>query len=88
MDYFQDKCFKSKEDFEKFKRQRKEKYEDSFTVERLSRILDGEENYIDVKVKVGDMVYPIVGVADQSKSIKEPAFVLKADTEKGKIWEK
>ena len=59
-----------------------------FTVERLSRILDGEENYIDVKVKVGDMVYPIVGVADQSKSIKEPAFVLKADTEKGKIWEK
>ena len=34
------------------------------------------------------MVYPIVGVADQSKSIKEPAFVLKADTEKGKIWEK
>lgn len=88
VDYFQDKCFKSKEDFEKFKRQRKEKYEDSFTVERLSRILDGEENYIDVKVKVGDMVYPIVGVADQSKSIKEPAFVLKADTEKGKIWEK
>lgn len=88
VDYFQDKCFKPREEFEKFKRQKKEKCEDSFTVERLSRILDGEENYIDVKVKVGDMVYPIVGVVDQAKSVKEPAFILNADTEKGKAWVK
>lgn len=87
VDYFHDKCFKSREDFEEFKQQKKEN-EDSFTVERLRRILDGEENYIDVKVKVGDMVYPIVGVVDQAKSVKEPAFILNADTEKGKVWEK
>ena len=78
----------TREEFEKFKRQKKEKCEDSFTVERLSRILDGEENYIDVKVKVGDMVYPIVGVVDQAKSVKEPAFILNVDMEKGKVWEK
>lgn len=88
IDYFRDKCFKSREDFEGFKRQRKEKCGDSFTVERLSRILDGEENYIDVKVKVGDVVYPIAGVVDQAKSVKEPAFILNAGTEKGKLWEK
>ena len=77
VDYFQDKCFKSRVDFEEFKRRKKEKSEDSFTVERLSRILDGEENYIEVKVKVADMVYQIAGVADQAKSVKVPAFVLR-----------
>lgn len=88
VDYFQDKCFKSKEDYEEFKRQRKEKCDDYYTVDWLSKILDGEERHIDVKVKVGDMVYPIGGVADQAKSIKEPAFVLKADVEKGITWTK
>ena len=88
VDYFQDKCFKSKEDYEEFKRQRKEKCDDYYTVDWLSKILDREEGHIDVKVKVGDMVYPIGGVADQAKSIKEPAFVLKADVEKGMTWTK
>ncbi len=88
VDYFQDKCFKSKEDYEEFMQQRKEKCDDYYTVDWLSKILDGEEGHIDVKVKVGDMVYPIGGVADQAKSIKEPAFVLKADTEKGMTWAK
>lgn len=88
VDFFQDNCFRTKEDFEEFKRHRKEKYSDSFTVERLRGILDGEENYIDIKVKVGDMVYPIVAVVDQAKSVMEPAFVLKADTEKGSVWER
>ena len=88
VDYFQDKCFKSRVDFEEFKRRKKEKSEDSFTVERLSRILDGEENYIEVKVKVADMVYPIAGVADQAKSVKVPAFVLRVDTERGRACEK
>ena len=88
VDYFQDKCFKSKEDYEEFKRQRKEQCDDYYTMDWLSKILDREEGHIDVKVKVGDMVYPIGGVADQAKSIKEPAFVLKADVEKGMTWTK
>lgn len=88
VDYFSDKCFKSKEDYEKFKRQRKEKCEDCFSVDRLSKILDGEEGHIEVKVKVGEMVYPVGGVVDQAKSIKEPAFVLNVDTENGRAWER
>lgn len=88
VDYFQDRCFKSKEDYEQFKRQRKEKCKDSFSVDRLSRILDGEEDHIEVKVKVGDMVYPVSGVVDQAKTVKEPAFVLKVDAEKGRLWER
>ena len=88
MDYLLDRCFKSREDYEEFKRQRKEKCKEYFTVDRLSKILDGEEEHIEVKVKVGDMVYPIGGVVDQAKSIKVPSFVLNADAERGKVWER
>ena len=49
VDYFQDKCFKSRVDFEEFKRRKKEKSEDSFTVERLSRILDGGQLFSGLK---------------------------------------
>lgn len=87
VDYFPDKYFKSKEDYEEFNRQKAEKCEDCYTVDRLGKILNGEERHIDVKVKVGDKVYPICGVADQAKSVREPAFVLKADTEKETEWE-
>lgn len=88
VDYLLDQCFKSREDYEEFKRQRKEKCKEYFTVDRLSKILDGEEEHIEVKVKVGDMVYPIGGVVDQAKSIKVPSFVLNADAERGKVWER
>ncbi len=88
VDYIQDRCFKSREDYETFKQQRKEKNEGCFTVDRLRKILNGEEGHIDVKVKVGDIVYPICSVVDQAKSIKEPAFVFKANTEKGREWER
>ena len=88
VDYLLDRCFKSREDYEAFKRQTKEKCNEYFTVDRLSKILDGEEGHIEVKVKVGDMVYPIGGVVDQAKSIKVPSFVLNADAERGKVWER
>lgn len=88
VDYFLNQCFKSREDYEEFKRRRKEKCEDCFTVDRLRKILDGEEGHIEVKVKVGDMVYPIDGVVDQAKSIKVPVFVLNVDVEKGSVWER
>lgn len=87
VDYFRDECFKSKEDYEEFKNQRKEKRDDYFTVDRLSKILDGEEGHIDVKVKVGGRVYPVCGIADQAKTVREPALVLKADTERETGWE-
>lgn len=88
VDYFLDRCFKPREDYEEFKRRRKEKCGDCFTVDRLSKILDGEEGHIEVKVKVGDMVYPICGVVDQAKSIKVPALVLNTDGGKGRRWER
>lgn len=86
IDYFQDKCFKSKEEFEAFKRKRKEKTDRGYTVERLMRIMQLEESHIEVQVKVGDMVYPVNGIADQAASIQIPAFVVKADMENGKEW--
>ena len=88
VDYLLDRCFKPREDYEEFKRQRKEKCKEYFTVDRLSKILDGEEGHIEVKVKVGDMVYPIGSVVDQAKSIKVPSFVLNADAGRGKVWER
>lgn len=87
VDYFQDGCFKSKEDYEAFRKQRKEKCDDGYTVDRLRKIADLEEEHIKVLVKAGDMVYPVNGVASVAKSIKEPAFVLKADVENGKKWQ-
>lgn len=84
LDYFLDECFKSREDYEEFKKQREEQHGEFITVGRLSKILDGEESYIEVKVKVGDVVYPISGIADQAKTVMEPALILKAETEKGK----
>ena len=86
VDYFQDKCFKSKEEFETFKRKRKEKTDRGYTVERLMQIMQLEESHIEVRVKVGDMVYPVNGIADQAASIQIPAFVVKADMENGKEW--
>lgn len=88
VDFFRDRCFKAKDDYYEFVRSRKEKCSDIYTVERLKKILNLEEDHIDVKVKVGDMVYPVNGMADQAKSVKEPAFVLKVDVEKVMAWEK
>lgn len=86
VDYFRDGCFRSKEEYEAFKAQRKEKCDDGYTVDRLKKIAEFEEEHIKVLVKVGDMVYPVNGVTDRAKSIKEPAFVLKADVENGEEW--
>lgn len=88
LDFFLDQCFKSREDYEEFRQQRKEQHGEFITVDRLSKILDGEESHIEVKVKVGDEVYPISGITDQAKTVMEPALILKAETEKGKAWEK
>lgn len=87
VEYLQDACFKAKEDYEEFKRQRKEERKDSYTVNRLKKILEYEEDYIEVKVKIGDALYPITGITYQAKSIKEPACVLKANAEKGRKWQ-
>lgn len=86
IDYFRDGCFRSKDEYEDFKRRRKEKCPDGYTVSRLASIMENEEKHIEVHVKVGNMVYPVNGIADQAASIKIPAFVLKADMKNGKEW--
>ena len=86
VDYFRDKCFRSREEYEEFIRQRKEKDRNVYTVDKLIRILGYKERHIDVKVKVGNMVYPINGIQEQTESVSEPAFVLTVDVESGMQW--
>lgn len=86
VDYFRDECFKSKEEYEEFIRRRKEECETGYTVKKLKNIMDIREEHIDVYVKVGDMVYPVNGIAEMAKSVKEPAFVIRANAKEGKEW--
>lgn len=83
VDYFQDGRFVTKEEFEKFKEEEREKEKGCISLGRLMQIAKLEEEHIDVKVKVGGLVYPICGITEQAKTIKVPAFVLKADEESG-----
>lgn len=84
VDYFQDGCFVAKEEFENFKTEKKKS--DYFTVGRLAEIAKEEEDYIVVKVKVGDMTYQVCGIAEQARSEKVPAFVLKVNVDEGERW--
>lgn len=86
VDYFMDRCFKSKAEYEAFTTEQKEKNDPCYSVDRLIAIAKLEQDHIPVKVKVGEMVYPVCGIAEQAKSVKEPAFVLKADMEEGEWW--
>ena len=86
VDYFSDGCFRSKKEFEEFKERTKETCDECYTISMLMSIMKHEEKYIKVNVKVGNMVYPVQGIAELAKSVKEPAFVLKADVENGKEW--
>lgn len=84
IDYFTDGCFKSKAEYEEYVN--REVKSSHITVSHIKSVCEVEEKYIPVKVKIGDMVYPIVGYANQAPSIREPAFILKANKEDGEKW--
>lgn len=86
IDYFSDGCFKSKAEYEEYVNQ--EVKSSHITVGHIKSVCEVEEKHIPVKVKVGDMVYPIIGYAQQVEEIREPAFVLKANKAEGKEWRK
>lgn len=86
VDYFQDVCFRTKEEFEQYKEDTLKSEENWMSVYRLRSRIKFAESHIPVKVKIEKTIYPVIGIEELPEGYKEPAFVLEVCETKGICW--